>query len=331
MKETPDFKVKKFFTTAVLEAIGLVNKALKESTNKYQNDMVLIIAGGEAYNYYIDDPVRYKTHDFDLKLAYLTPYSRKSFEQNPTLKQELRKAQVAVSDNLLIFLEKKCRDEIFNKLSNAGVELFYNEDQQSYLLADNVKPNNNRYTFPFRPYDSNKMDNKDPILRSISYRYISNEIIYTEGLIDVVRYYIWQDHYGDPMIDEQGKQYTNETRYDYMNRKVYGGFPSRLGFAQEFMGLHIARDYRNPNVYYISLGYLIWDSVRMVNWAFDQYSDLLEKEKSDSKFDAQTKIEMSKLEKYTRKYLGVIEALTHPKVYLKCGPFKDYCEYCSRE
>jgi hypothetical protein len=80
------------------------------------------------------------------------------------------------------------------------------------------------------------------------------------------------------------------------------------------------------NIYIISLGFLIWDSVKMMNISIDMYNYKLKKNDMNG-------AQKVKLKNYIRKYSKIIEALENPLEKLTCNPesMKNYVNKCYNE
>jgi hypothetical protein len=76
-------------------------------------------------------------------------------------------------------------------------------------------------------------------------------------------------------------------------------------------------------ILYVKLGYLIWDTVRMLRKAEDDRKKALKKGK--------TMGPGLKYERYVKKYIYLINALSDPETYLKCEAMVDYVVKCANQ
>ena len=292
------------------------NEYLNRETN---GKMVLVISGGEAFNYYVkNQEQRLKTHDYDLKLTYTEKFSSFNFKTDPSLRENLHSMMHFIAKQFLkVFNDPKNNSYYLDLLRHEGINLI---------------PRNGRYFYPtygsviqkedyFTQNKNNSQYNFD--LRSISYAWNEGDNRKEEGLIDIVSYYFPQ-YYGDPNIDEDGYPYDNLSRYNSVYRDVtYSGlnFESRMGIIRNMLAGSYDEHFSISNLYYTSLGFLMWDTVQMMNWSVDYFNVQNNAGKNP----------VGKLERYTQKYIALLEALSHPTMFLKCGPFKDFCNKCSNE
>lgn len=87
----------------------------------------------------------------------------------------------------------------------------------------------------------------------------------------------------------------------------FTGIVSRQGFFKS--SLIYNKD--SLGIYYVTLGYIVWDTVRMINYIIDS-----------KKFQ--------KFERYLTKYKVLLSALSRPELYMKCESSKKFINSCNK-
>ncbi len=143
--------------------------------------------------------------------------------------------------------------------------------------------------------------------------------VFIDSLVDLVPYgnVPHLKHFGEPKIDKLSQEQLLE------NSRINPGLPRNAGKLESYFKLRLSSqgDFSNiiadinPDgpLYYASLGYVIWDTVRMVNVSFLDNG--------------------SKLKRYLNKYLYILRALTSLKTYGHCkeNSFAEFVNVCNQE
>lgn len=139
-------------------------------------------------------------------------------------------------------------------------------------------------------------------LKTIEYE-IDDE---NDSLIDIVPHIPRTAiHYGALNIQK-------EMLFDQYKQPDQFNVASRQGFVKS----DIIYVKGNKNLYFVSLGYLVWDTVRMLNYIIDSVG--------------QSSIDKTiKFERYLYKYKILLAALSHPEQYLSCKASKKFISSCS--
>lgn len=90
----------------------------------------------------------------------------------------------------------------------------------------------------------------------------------------------------------------------------------RDGFVSNYLGRQTVKN-NGDGLYYISLGFLLWDTVRMLNLLLDRY---LINPQAQNKYL-----------RYLQKYQIVLRSLTKPEIYFECSHFATLCQRCETE
>lgn len=129
----------------------------------------------------------------------------------------------------------------------------------------------------------------------------------TDSLIDIVPHIPSKAiHYGALEIDK-------EKLFEQYKDIDFSGVASRQGFFKSSL-IYVKNDF---GIYYVSLGYLVWDTVRMLNYIIDSVGY--------SKYDKTVKFE-----RYLKKYKILLAALSRPEMYMTCKSGKKYIDTCQR-
>jgi hypothetical protein len=270
--------IKQMLEPAILSYLANYNK------NSIKNSVVAVITGGSALERMFTDEV-FATDDFDIKFTYLDA------PENPN----------AWTNEKYQFLERQ--RGIFGR----GLEVFINDavvssgNQFSDLVRHLLKSDGKYFTYK---------GTRTGILYTLSYAYTDdNAYVYDSSLCDVVLH-TPKTHFSYGVTPVPLDPTT-----EYANRDVIG-VKSRRGFVNAIMKEGTISEIE-PYVFYTSLGYCIWDTVRMLNWSIDAI------------LDPPSRSVHLKLDRYIKKYRRILDALSDPQGKLKCLPiFEQYCLSC---
>ena len=308
IKKKFEIQFKDCFSELIFNAIRTANNEL--STLAPDGKWKLVIGGGSALNYYIREELSegFKTHDFDLRIIYdaLLP---------PGESEEYK----AIMTNLIIF-RKKCCSRFLDILN--GLIKNPNISQMLYNFVGSVVTENPNISFGLldptgtRAYHGEEdlfytEDNNDAYrVQPIFFNYSINSKIERNAIIDVICYGRHFPYYGYPNLSDTLHKYTDEKFVEdaFSGEGYIGGFRNIL--STNYPQTIVTDSSDIGNLYYVSLGYLVWDTVRMINWS---------RSAGNPKFG-----------RYLGKYLGIIETLNSPFHGLRCisEPFKQYRNVC---
>jgi hypothetical protein len=138
--------------------------------------------------------------------------------------------------------------------------------------------------------------------------------VFSNAILDIIIYGRHFLHYGDPRI-------ILDERVNMMDKKILyndtQGFEAWIPhiITTQFDTL-ITETYPEGQLYYVSLGYLLWDTLRMLRWT--------------AKRDGQSG---KKYNRYLKKFIGILNALNKPDLGLNCNsePFKRFRALCLQE
>jgi hypothetical protein len=278
---------------------GLIENEILEFIKNYniQNenkDVKLVIGGGSAINYYFkteDYSDIFSTHDFDIRCVYdnfIEP------ENDDEILRFLRYYQMDFIYKLCDYLNKIDRSILFE----FGTKVI--ESHPSFKL--NIDAMNNLFIISL-PGDSP--------LQSINYSYSLDGNYYIGVIVDTMCFSrLLLPYYGKYYIKEDKSRYSDEELYELYNSELGAGFVKN----------YLTTKTRDPTIvensegeYYVSLGYILWDTVRMLRICHVTKNP--------------------KYIRYIKKYVKILSAFNNPIKYLKCdtAPIKDYCENCKDE
>lgn len=327
-------KIYYYLRPIIYSYIKDINKSLKNNSFNYRevfedndnliNEVVsnckIVICGGDAYEYYINSNEKqiFQTHDADLRiipeknaLKYLRGLNGDNIkERTKNIIFNIKHAVMYIIVNKLNSYFNDNIEYLYKLQSNCKVEFQRNIDDKIFYQDDeNILPNLS-------------------FLSACKYTYIFEDLRYINSLIDLVPYtYIGVPHFRN--INE-GNIYNNLENFKghiYENRITdindtriqdkYNGFFSFLISEEEDTIKEI-----ETNLYILSLGYLIWDIVRMIMWSLITINTRIIGRFADSPYYNM------KLDRYLKKYFQLIEALNNPTRYINCESMKKFIDKC---
>lgn len=285
-------QVKDILEPVLMAYIGNFNRQLTAQSPQYK----VVIGGGSAINYYFKEeevPV-FKTHDFDMRCVYdgyVEPARTAEVDNN------LRAIQT-------IFINEGVQTLNILALNNwdAVFGSFAERIRQIVPDFEFRSPNPGRNIFF-------SLATPNPFLRTINYYYFMNGVEHIASIVDLIIYSrSFLPHYGLFNFKDDGTPYTLEERLDMYRTDAGAGFV-RYYLDSADLNKTIVRD---GDIYYISLGFLLWDTVRVMNWYARRGSV------------------NNKYGRYIDKYTHIINAFNDPRRFLRCDsvPMRDYCQNC---
>jgi hypothetical protein len=257
-----NIQIKKLLEPAFISALNTLNSQLSPN-------FVVVIGGGEAFNYFFRGLQIFETHDYDFRLVSMTSDTPTEVPYHGTL------------DVIVTTIYKT----ILSYIAESRPYQFYIAKHHLNVV--------------FTPITSQEVAmGQGP--RGIRIDFVGE---LRDALVDLTMY-----------STELFPAYTfDETPIDkmYMNRMTQSLPPDTYGFIKIPMRKHIVQD-TETGLYYVKLGYLIWDTVRMLNYSFLAYQAS----------------KQNKLERYLKKYSALLEALSNPQQYMKCNSMKEYVGMC---
>ena len=314
--------IKNIFGPVVRQAFRNFNRQLIQNPDNLINKFKIVIGGGEGFTYYFNRGIDiFRTHDFDTRIIYDGYiHSRTDADQVDFLIQNLQQQKQLFINYLSQMLNNYVNNNIVNNLSNTyGINML----------------NRTNIFFP---------EVVQQLLSVVSYRFTlqheNNNIQHYNSILDIIHYTERElTHYGlmnyfpsrNPVLPIE--QF-NLQRYDMDERFIEYSRPTNTGTSPLFIGregyiknyLHsdtnsiAGANYDNgnntiietsPYIYYITLGFLLWDTTRMLNWYVDQL------------FPYRTNGQpippgLQKYDRYIQKYIGVLTCFNRMDLYLSC-------------
>ena len=314
--------IKNIFGPVVRQTFRNFNRILTQRPNNIKNRFKIVIAGGEAFTYYFNRGIDvFRTHDFDTRIIFdQFVHPRTDRGQVDLLIQYLQEEKQLFIEYLSQMLNNYVNNNILNNLANVyGINM---------LNQPNI-------FFP---------EVQHQLLSVVSYRFTlqseNNVNDYYNSILDIIHYTERDlNHYGlmnyfqsrNPTLPAEQynlEQYDLNERFNDYNRPTNTGvapiFVGREGFIKNY--LHSDSDTifqanndngnntiieTSPYIYYITLGFLLWDTIRMLNWYVDQ---LFPYRTNGQPVPAG----LQKYERYINKYIGVLTCFNRIDLYLSC-------------
>jgi len=288
---------KELITPAIMNFIIYSNNQFQTAQdNSGFNGLIkhlkLVISGGAAFDYYIKRTGKtdvINTHDFDLRLYLDIPPSKSPlFSKN---RQNSRRVEE--------WMLKICKE-----LGNLFTEFLNNYVASSNIVQ--VLDNRNIEISQFIAGDRG-------FLTTIEYKikdWGTGEDELLDSIVDIVPHVPSKAiHYG-PLTSNKEQNFANYNEADF------SGVTSRHGFFKSSL-VYSKTEY---GVYYVSLGFLVWDTVRMINYIIDA-----------KYFGTKRNVDPTiKFERYLEKYKVLLSALSRPELYLRCEAFSKFIGKCNR-
>jgi len=295
-----NIKYKEILTPAVINFITFVNGELKLAKDEpgfsgLIQHLKLVVAGGAAFNHYIKRVEKMsvlETHDFDLRLYLDIPPSR-----NPLFSSDKKRVK-----QLEEWMTNICR-EIGKSFAN-----FLNDYVGQTEIKQDMKDQNIKVD-DFRMVDHGFLTTVEYLIK------IPNETGFIDSLVDIVPHvHSKAIHYGKLDINK-------EVNFEQYEEKDHGGGQSRQGFFKS--SLVYTQD--KYGVYYVSLGFLVWDTVRMLNWMIDSKFFGFKKRRKNPDYDPTLKFE-----RYMYKYKALLTAISKPELFMRCESADKFINTCNR-
>jgi len=295
-----NIKYKELLTPAVMNFISFVNGELKMAKDEpgfagLIQHLKLVIAGGTAFNHYIKRVEKtsvLETHDFDIRLYLDIPPSRSPlFSSDPKIVKRVEEWMIEI-----------CR-EVGKSFANFLNNYVKQTEIKNKLKKDDIKVSD------FRMVDHGFLTTVEYLIE------YDDEDDFNDSLIDIVPHVHSKAlHYNKLEIDKQ----LNFKQYE---EKDFAGVQSRQGFFRS--SLVYTKD--KYGIYYVSLGFLVWDTVRMLNYMIDAKFFGFRKRKNNPDFDPSMKFE-----RYMYKYKALLTALSKPELYMRCESVDKFINKCKR-
>lgn len=188
-----------------------------------------------------------------------------------------------------LFADEKNKTEKMMLSVSSAIAFAFADFLNKYVIEINITP-----------YYFNSVDRG--FLSTVEYE-INGEI---DSLIDIVPHIPSKAiHYGALEIDKN-------ILFEQYKDIDFSGVASRQGFFKSSL-IYNKSDF---GIYYVSLGYLVWDTVRMLNYIIDSVGY--------SKYDKTVKFE-----RYLHKYKILLSALSRPELYMTCVSARKYINMCN--
>lgn len=288
----PNILYKELITPAVMNFIIYANKQFtlssnKDGLNKLVRHLKLIIGGGAAFDYYIKHTTKtdvLNTHDFDMRLFLDIPPSKSPLftDQQKNVEEWMLGITKELGGLFADYLNKYVSDSNIEKVLNSK-NIFISEFKQV----------------------------EHGFLTTVEYKLEFDGQVYLDSMVDIVPHIPSKAiHYG-PLELDKDKNFQN------YNKKDFSGVSSRNGFFQS----SIVYNKNEYGIYYASLGFLIWDTVRMLNYIIDAKYGGTNRPNVDPTV---------KFERYLEKYKVLLSSLSRPELYLNCEAFSRFIGKCNK-
>jgi hypothetical protein len=318
---------------------NILSPVIYQAINDFNSDdskYKVIISGGEALNYYFNNSI--ETYDFDLKIflddekslleyVYQTDKSQKNKIEFMYHAFKIKFVKT-LTQTLNEFLDKNPSILTYLKSTN-----FHLKDEIPFksTLPENLVINKNTFL-------------KEPLLVSIIYNYTfysspTKKFDDEFGIVDVVPYSIrtmLDLGLMDSYVDEENRKYDFLTPFNLkplkpdgvdvnernLHRGEYYALQKRLrkGYFKNIISPKVIMD----KIYITKLGFVIWDTIRMLNYTTDIILQSRDREsyiRNDIEF---------KFERYIKKYQSILTAFDEPENFLNCDSMTKFLQKCNQ-
>ena len=301
---TANVYVKDYCSEIILRVVESFNQSTMERPIDTERKIKAVICGGSAINYYMEYSPDLLTNDFDIRFLYIVDQAYPNQEVvNPGI------ALYEAKNNVVTYLH----NELNQFLSQLGRLDQLNEALRELFDCELIPGPTNEY-FYISPPASNQGNN---VLSSIIF-----------NLIDINR----TQHIGNPMVDMSVREIGNnigilenktiEQRFQEYNESNHPGGYFKWHLSTN-LNIQTIVKVQDRELYIASLGYIFWDTVRMLNVGLKYWSrPAAPADVNDS----------NKFNRYLDKYLILLKALNQIEL-LKCGtePVRRIIQKCSNQ
>uniref|UniRef100_A0A6C0JUK9 Nucleotidyl transferase n=1 Tax=viral metagenome TaxID=1070528 RepID=A0A6C0JUK9_9ZZZZ len=270
-ENTEQIKYKEKLAPAVFKYISFVNKNLVnfKGDKDYIRRLKLIIGGGAAFNYFIKRTK--KTSVLETHDFDLRLYLDIKPSDNPLFSED-----PDIKQTTEIWMLEICTaiGDGFSDFLNKYVE-------EVGLRRDNISPFHTVYRGFLTTVEYTIDGENDSLIDIVGHLPSSQAVFY--GPLEIEKDRLFQEY----------------------KEKDFRGISSRNGFFKTSM-IYVRDTY---GIYYVSLGYLVWDTVRMLNYIIDSGRTL-------------------KFERYLYKYKILLAALSRPELYMNCHASRKFIKAC---
>jgi len=324
--EQAEITIKNMFGLVIKKTIQDFNEMLRNNPDPIISNFKIVIGGGEAFNFYFkNNPPVFKTHDFDLRIIYDRFINELDTRGNLDNIERLLIDQkhlfsIMVADRLTQWIEVANPNLVGilrNKNINLDAAVPFIYVQSNYLL-DTVQ-------FDFTI-------NGTPDIHRNS---IMDIIHYTPRNLThygLMNYYIQRSPApGQPLINEVQRLNSPAVgrRFEeYLNERGNVGNYRRAGYIRNYLhSANLGIENNNtiietsPHLWYISLGFLLWDTIRMLNWYVDELIPLYQTYRGtggDPNTYVPNNPSLLKYDRYVEKYIGILTGFNDLGNRLRC-------------
>ena len=346
-------KILDFFEDHILEAISLINSNFKQSSVENIKSYRIVIVGGYAMHQYSSFELL-KTHDIDARIISIDPaIIEKIANKDQDELLSLYRAKIIAINSIVSQLNKVLIEKpgyintiktstgakIIPTLLEDGTKSYFFQRYLQFNRNEDVSgicdPTNFTFVKEIR-LNQMKLENINSKnfcaskLSACLFSYSLNEEIFTPGIFDLVPHTpydrstfnfsnIQELSMNDNDIGIIEKWWTRTYPPDFTRNQENYGFVSYILDSNNITEIR-------KNVFIAGIGYIIWDTVYMINVCLQQLSELTSE---DEYVDRLVK---SKFNRYIKKYILFLQALDQPVNYLKCSPLNNFIKDCvSRE
>jgi hypothetical protein len=294
--------------------------AVSRTFTKTNPDIKILWTGGEALRNYITEPMEYFTTDYDIKVLI-----------GENLPQTVRK----IEQEFMVHL-RNVLNENFGafRIGTTGT-IVMKEADTGYTIGLRFKDGDHILNIiGFKYFSLEKVAGRDFLMR-FNVLYTIDTEIRDEPLLDVTImntsdhpdgiapfFEIRKPEYeiiglNDDDRERIGKQPSKEDYHNFRRGR-------RLGYFA------IPTEYESVDgINFAKLGWLIWNTVELLNISYDLPDGTFEVETEGVIEDKEAKEKRDKMTKYPAKYKQILEALVYPEKFFECGNFATLLEKCN--
>ena len=298
--------LKDYFTEIILEIVAGFNQSTTMRQDPREQAIKAVICGGSALSYYLEPNQAIATNDFDIRfLSVNRDYQDDSDVPYNNLLYTLRNNVSAImTTQINAYINQP------ERLAQLNQVLHHLFKCRVIPFADNVQP----------AVYLKRVTNEPNLITNLLDSLILN--ILNESGMTVVNLVDLSVHESSRNVGQFEQRPMIEREADYNQTGHPGGyFKWHLSVNPEFQT--IVQSSQNANIYVASLGFIFWDTIRMLNNGLTYWMRPREQDDVNGRV-------ANKFNRYLQKYLLLLKALNQPEL-LSCDspPVRRLIQKCA--
>ena len=347
---TIETNILNFFEEYILNTISLINATFKESSDKNLQTYRVVIVGGYAMHQYTSLELL-KTHDIDARIISIDPHTiEKITNKDQDILLSLYRAKILAINVIVsqlnavlelnpsyinIIKTSSGATIIPTKLEDGTKSYFF----QKYLqfnkkdgdISEICNPDNFTFVKEMRikQMELENINSKNFCASKLSaclFSYRFKGKIFTSGIFDLVPHTPYERSTFNFSTLEELTMNENDIRiiekwWSRTYPPVFIQNDENYGFISYILDNTNITEIKK-NVFIAGIGYILWDTVYMINLCLQQLSQLMDEDEYINR------LVMLKFNRYIKKYILFLKALDNPVNYLNCSPLNNFIQSC---